>query len=150
MLEDSSERNELDALFVEIRLTTTRLLLAAAYIPSFTLHHCYKDFVKYFATNILGDVCVNYSSENVIACGGFNIWDDGFSIRTVQYVCPAILDNVNWRQLFPLHMSKGYTMDLLFASSETCEYISVDEDLLPGDPAFLHDTAFFFNKSDRH
>ena len=67
-LEDSSKRNELDALFVELRHGTNRLLLAAAYIPSFTLHQCYKDFI-----NILEDVCVNYLPENVIACGDFNL-----------------------------------------------------------------------------
>ena len=155
-LEDSSKRNELDALFVEIRLGTNRLLLAAAYIPSFILHQCYKDFI-----NILEDVCVNYLPENVIACGDFNlpgiIWEDDLSVRAVQYVCPAILDSVtvirqasllmNWRQLFPLHMSKGYTLDLLFASSETYEYVSVHEGLVPGDPEH-HDSAFFLNKGE--
>ena len=49
---------------------------------------------------------------------------------------------MNWRQLFPPHISKGYTLDLLFASSDSCVYNSIDEDLVPRDPEH-NDSAFF-------
>ena len=122
--------------------------------PRESSHHHWRK--AYILVNIFEDVFVNYSPKNVIACGDFNfpglIWDDGLSVSTVPYVCPAILYNVivlrkasllmNWRQLFPFHRSKGYTLDLLFTFSETCEYISVDEDLVPGGPEH-HASAYF-------
>ena len=113
--------------------------MATGYIWPFSHSQCYKDFV-----NILEDVSIAYLLENVIACGDFNLpgvtWSDNLSANAVQYVAPAILENVNvlrqlalllnWRQLLPLHSSKGYTLDLLFASCDTCVYNSIDEDTM--------------------
>ena len=49
---------------------------------------------------------------------------------------------MNIQQLYAVHSSKGYTLDLLFASPNTCEYSSVDEVLVVGDPDH-HESAFF-------
>ena len=54
---------------------------------------------------------------------------------------------MNWWQLFPLHSSKGYTLDLLFASNVTCTYNSADENLVLGDQE-QHDSAFFKTKGN--
>ena len=74
-LEGAANRNELDAVFVEISISSTKLLLAAAYIPPSSHRQCYKDFV-----NILEDVSTDYLPENIIACGDFNLpgvtWSD--------------------------------------------------------------------------
>ena len=115
-LEGAANRNKLDTVFVEISISSTKLLLAAAYIPPSSHRQCYKKFV-----NILEDVSTDYLPKNIIACGDFSLsgatWSDDLSVNAVQYVVPATLENVNvlrqvallmnWRQLFPPHISGG-------------------------------------------
>ena len=49
---------------------------------------------------------------------------------------------MDWCQPFPQHSVKGYTLDLLFASTVACEQMVVDDQLVIGDPLH-HECAFF-------
>ena len=137
--------------FVEVQLHSGKLLLTVAYIPPPSLQQLYKDFV-----NLLDFHSGNYCGENIIFCGDFNlagiVWDDTFSFNAVQYVAPGIIAcanvlrqvsvSLNLCQLFPVHSTKGYTVDLLLASKAVCEYINVEDKLVSGDPIH-HECAFF-------
>ena len=157
---DSPDAGELDAIFVEISSNSFKMLLATAYVPPSTSEKPFKDFV-----NLLEFHLVDYAAENVIVCGDFNlsgiVWDDSNSFGAVQYVTPTVINNanhlhqvsveMNWCQLFPLHASKGYTLDLLFASRDNCDHVTIDDFLVIGDPLH-HECAFFkikcLNESD--
>ena len=56
---------------------------------------------------------------------------------------------MDWVQLFPVHSLKGYTLDLLFSSPETCQQLSINEDLLVADPAHYVSSFFVLKTSGR-
>ena len=49
---------------------------------------------------------------------------------------------MEWTQQCPEHRNKGYTLDLLFASSDTCRRVVLSDELLIGHPAH-HENLYF-------
>ena len=145
-----------ESLFVEVHAANTRLLIVGAYIPTHMQVQLYKDFV-----NCLEEISVNYFKNEIVICGDFNLpyiqWSPNTSDYIVQqYVNPKIIEAadvlqqivilMDWVQLFPVHSIKGYTLDLLFSSQDTCQSLSMNEDLLVGDPAH-HESSYFVIKN---
>ena len=148
--------DSLESLFVEVHANNNKLLIAAVYIPSFLQVQMYKDFM-----NCLEELSVNFSKNEIVVCGDFNLPNIQWSSVTSQYVVqqytnPRIIEAadvlqqtatlMDWVQLFPVHSLKGYTLDLLFSSPETCQQLQINEDLLVADPAH-HESSFFVLKN---
>ena len=49
---------------------------------------------------------------------------------------------MDWQQHFPPHSRKAYTLDLLWGSSEVCQYIPTSDSLVLADPEH-HESAYF-------
>ena len=82
--------SEMDLLFIELKFPLVNLLVFAAYIPSFTLEHLYKDL-----DNLVEEVSSTYTSENLILCGDLNItnimWNNNpLGFTPLQYVPPSV------------------------------------------------------------
>ena len=146
------QQSQSESLFVEVKSRQVTLLIAAVYIPSFTLVQIYKDLV-----NFLEEISTTYKPENIIFCGDFNLpsllWKNNPSrYEVIQYISPRVFEAadhilhtsmlMDWQKHFPPHSRKGYTLDLLWGSSEVCQYILTSDSLVHADPEH-HESAYF-------
>ena len=130
--------------------------MAATYIPNHKNVNLYKDFV-----NITEEISSDFSSDKIIICGDFDLPNISWVNDSANYVILSGINNkireaadvlqgtatlLDLIQCCPPHRLKGYTLDLLFASSTLCENLPLEDDLLQADPAH-HQSAYFMIKN---
>ena len=143
-----------ESLFIKIQHRGAKFLLAAAYLPPDSPLAYYTRFLS-----ALEDASASLPEHKVLVCGDFNlrnvVWGNDPLDRLFTAYLPPVLrecaDHVfetfamlGLSQLYPNHPSKGYTLDLLFASSDFVKNCDLDDPLVPCDS---HHVAQYFEVS---
>ena len=147
-----------ESLFVQVKFPNSSLISGSSYITRPTTIQSYLN-----NANLVTEIYTKYPDSNYILLGDFNLpnisWSNfkPSSYSEMAYQDPlatsavssvnSIANLLNLTQLYPVHQSKNYTLDLCFSDSDYLNVLHCDNamDLIPCDE---HHVSAFFEYND--
>lgn len=114
-----------EAVILEICLQCMKVLLTVAYIPPESHSSIYSNFVEAIEETVLPDICWTYDPlmDQAMDC----IPPEGRLSTAFVYTAASSFE---LQQLYPVHLSKQYNLDLVFASRGIVKNLDIDDNIL--------------------
>lgn len=139
----------LEQLFVAISLRSLKVIIGVTYIPPNSPASTYE-----LHAASVEEVSLNYPDHKLFLIGDYNlpnaVWgnDNELSAISHAYLSPNLRDGISYlrttfsslqlKQHYPVHQSKGYTLDLLFSDVPGLSTYSYQDQLIKTDSHHGH------------